>query len=66
MNAEEDRTLSREAMKGFFTFLISEKVRHQGDIKDIDKRLNKVAKRFNFSMEEVAQMIKASERYIKF
>ena len=66
MDGLEDRTLSREAMKGFFTFLISEKVRHQGDIKDIDKRLNKVAERFNFSMEEVAQMIKASERYIKF
>lgn len=66
MNGIDDKTLSREALKGFFIFLVSEKERHREDIKAIDKLLERLTKEIKPSEEEIAAMVTKSWSYVNF
>ena len=66
MNALEDKTLSREALKGFFTFLVSEKERHREDIKAIDEKLQRLQREIKPSEQEVAAMVSKAWDYVSF
>lgn len=58
--------LSREALKGFFTFLLSEKVRHNEDIDMIEDKLERMTDEYQFTDEEVLEMLIESQKYVQF
>ena len=66
VNALEDKTLSREGLKGFYTFLHSESLRHAQDIRDIKDRMYEVSKRIQMTPEERAYLKKEGLKYVKF
>jgi hypothetical protein len=57
--------LSREALKGFFTFLLAEKARHQEDIDMITDKLNKLSDKYQFTDQETVLMYRESRRFVK-
>lgn len=58
--------LSREALKGFFTFLLAEKDRHQEDIDMILRKLERITEEYGFSPEEILAMFRESRRFVHF
>jgi hypothetical protein len=58
--------LSRESLKGFFLFLLSERHRHQEDIDMINNKLNELTNRLNLRDTEKVDLVKESLKYVKF
>lgn len=58
--------LSRESLKGFFVFLLSERHRHQEDIDMINGKLNILTIRMNITDIEKVDLVKETLKYVKF
>ena len=58
--------LSREGLKVFFVFLLSERHRHQEDIDMINDKLNALTLRMGLAPEEQVVLVKEALKYVKF
>ena len=66
MNALEDETLTDEALKGFYLFLASEKMRHGHDQEMIEERLEMVEERLGLSHVESMKLRNIARKYVTF
>jgi hypothetical protein len=61
-----DRTLTREALMGFYSFLYSEEMRHAEDITKIVRMRRKLEEEQKFTLVELHVMRVRATRYIDF
>jgi hypothetical protein len=61
-----DADLTEEEAKAFVMFLYSEAERHRQDIDFIHKCIMKAQKRFNLSMQDLADAHKKSRQFTEF
>lgn len=66
MKVSEDKTLNRDVLKGFYTFLHSESIRHQEDIDMIYERMDEIAERIDLTPTEQAMLREESLKYVHF
>lgn len=66
MNAIEDETLSKEANKGLVVFLFAELKRHNLDVEHIRKCIDVIREKLELTNEEMVELEKESEKYVRF
>jgi hypothetical protein len=66
MKGIEDKSLSRDILKGYLLFLLSEYKRHENDKFEIVKQVNYLKKKLGITELEFEELEYQSERYIEF